>query len=217
MGTNETTASKDLIDIKLPAVQVLIFQGFDELDAVGPYEVLSGAGFDVRFLGWDAQDGKIHGAHGIVVHIDQACDAVPGLFIVPGGGWLVGRGLQGLVTDSSLTTKLARLHEGGTVMASVCTGAMLLASAGLLKGRPAVTNRSAFDDLRAAGADVQEAARVVDDGDVVTAAGPTAGIDLAIRLVERYLGEEAGDHAAARVDYVRPERALVTSNPWAVP
>jgi putative intracellular protease/amidase len=91
MATNDTNAGEVLIDIKLPVVQVLIFQGFDELDAIGPYEVLSGAGFAVGFLGWDAQDGKIEGAHGIGVHVGQQFDPDPGVFIVPGGGWLMGQ------------------------------------------------------------------------------------------------------------------------------
>jgi transcriptional regulator GlxA family with amidase domain len=78
---------------------------------------------------------------------------------------------------------------------------MLLARAGLLQGRPAVTNRMALDDLAAAGADVRRDARVVDDGSVVTAGGPAAGIDLGVRLVARFAGEQAGQDAAARLEH----------------
>jgi len=78
---------------------------------------------------------------------------------------------------------------------------MLLARAGVLAGRPAVTNRNAFDDLAAAGAQVRGDARVVDDGSVVTGGGPAAGLDVAIRLVARFAGEEAGRQAAARLEH----------------
>ena len=105
--------------------------------------------------------------------------------------------------ELALPTLIGRLHGSGTVMASVCTGAMLLAAAGILKGRPAVTNHLALDDLRAAGARVQAGARVVDDGDVVTSGGPSAELDLAIHLVERYRGTDVADLAASRLEYER--------------
>ena len=95
-------------------------------------------------------------------------------------------------------------------MASVCTGAMLLARAGLLSGRPAVTNRNALDDLAAAGADVRREARVVDDGSVVTGGGPAAGLDVAIRLVARFAGEDAGREAAARLEHEPVGQVLVS-------
>lgn len=93
------------------------------------------------------------------------------LVVVPGGGWNAGAatGVRAQV-DSSLPEALARLHGRGVTVASVCTGAMLLAAAGLTGGRPAVTHHDATGDLRASGAEVVEA-RVVDTGDILTAAG----------------------------------------------
>jgi transcriptional regulator GlxA family with amidase domain len=93
------------------------------------------------------------------------------------------------------------MHSHGTVLASICTGAMLLATAGLFNGRRKVTNRIALDDLAAAGARVHPEARVADDGDVLTCGGPAAGLDLAGHLVSRYLGPAAGSAAADRVDH----------------
>jgi transcriptional regulator GlxA family with amidase domain len=78
---------------------------------------------------------------------------------------------------------------------------MLLASAGLLTGRPAITHRSALDDLRAAGADVREGERFVDDGDILTAAGVTAGIDLALYLVAQARGAAAAEAAAREMEW----------------
>jgi transcriptional regulator GlxA family with amidase domain len=78
---------------------------------------------------------------------------------------------------------------------------MLLAAAGLLSGRPATTHHSALDDLRAAGADVREDERVVDDGDIVTAAGVTSGIDLALHLVREARGETVARAAAREIEW----------------
>ncbi len=200
-----------------PTVEILVFEGADELDVVGPFEVLAAAGFPVRTVVLPV-DGAASAPHPATVRCanglrlgvdgtlgvpDGTFGARPGLLVVPGGGWFDGTpGVRGLTEDPAVAPRLAALHADGTVLASVCTGAMLLAGAGVLRGRPATTNRLALDDLRATGADVRDA-RVVDDGDVVTAGGPIAGIDLAIRLVERYLGAEAAAAATARVEHDR--------------
>jgi transcriptional regulator GlxA family with amidase domain len=78
---------------------------------------------------------------------------------------------------------------------------MLLAAAGLLSGRPAVTHHTALDDLRAAGADVRDGERVVDDGDIVTAAGVTSGIDLALHLVRQARGDAVARAAAREIEW----------------
>ena len=89
-------------------------------------------------------------------------------------------------------------------MASVCTGALLLARSGILDGRRATTNPGALDDLRAHGTiDVIEA-RVVDDGDILTAGAPVCGIDLALQLLERYGGPELAEAGARELGYERP-------------
>ena len=87
-------------------------------------------------------------------------------------------------------------------MATVCTGAMLATAAGLTQGRPAVTHRSAIEDLRASGAQVVEA-RVVDDGDLVTSGEVTSGIDMALWLVERHVGAAAAEAVAAEIEHPR--------------
>jgi transcriptional regulator GlxA family with amidase domain len=201
-----------------PTVEVLVFEGADELDVVGPFEVLAAAGFPIRTVtlpaaapGAAATPATVRGANGLRLGVDGtlgvadgAFGAPPGLLVVPGGGWLDGTpGVRALTDDADVVARLAAMHAEGTVLVSVCTGAMLLAATGVLRGRPAVTNRLALNDLRATGADVRDDARVVDDGDVVTAGGPLAGIDLAIRLVERYLGAEAAVAATERVEHER--------------
>ena len=71
----------------------------------------------------------------------------------------------------------------------------------MLEGRPAITHHSAIEDLRGFGADVREGARVVDDGDIITAAGVTSGLDLALHLVARELGSEAAAAQAAEIEH----------------
>ncbi|MFL5860695.1 MAG: DJ-1/PfpI family protein [Solirubrobacteraceae bacterium] len=193
----------------LPLTQIVVFDGFDDLDAVAPLEVLSSAGFPARLVRPVLHSSRIHSAHGLVLEVTETLGEAPGLVVVPGGGWIDGRPGVRDQCDGPLPRTLAALHDAGTVVASVCTGAMLLARAGLLAGRPAVTNRLALDDLAAAGADVRPEARVVDDGSVVTAGGPAAGIDMAIRLVARFAGEEAAHAAAARLEHEPVGPALV--------
>jgi transcriptional regulator GlxA family with amidase domain len=185
----------------LPVTEVLVFDGFDDLDAIAPLEILTAAGFPTRVVRPAGHATAVHSAHGLLMHVDAELGSATGLVLVPGGGWLdAGAGVRDQC-EGALPAALVTLHDAGTVMASVCTGAMLLARAGLLTGRPAVTNRNALDDLAAAGADVRRDARVVDDGSVVTGGGPAAGIDVAIRLVARFAGEDAARDAAARLEH----------------
>jgi transcriptional regulator GlxA family with amidase domain len=176
--------------------QIVLFDGFDELDAIGPYEVLrtaavAGADLTVELATLHPTE-EILAGHGLRVR-PQARLAEGGLdlLIVPGGGWIdrTPKGLRAEVGRGELPAAVARLHRGGATAASVCTGAMLLAAAGLTAGRPAITHHAAVEDLRASGAVITEA-RVVDDGDLITAGGVTSGLDLALWVVERWFGAE---------------------------
>jgi transcriptional regulator GlxA family with amidase domain len=194
-------------------VAVLVYEGFDELDAIGPFEVLSnaareGADLSVRLVAQDP--GTVTANHGLRVDVDGPlpdADAAPSVLVVPGGGWSdpEGPGARAEADRGALPAAIADLAAAGTTVATVCTGGMLAARAGLTDGRPAVTHRGALDDLRAAGADVVEA-RVVDDGDLVTAGGVTAGLDLAFHLVEREFGVDMADRVAAEMEYERGGR-----------
>lgn len=179
-------------------IEIIVFDGFDELDAIAPFEVLrhaadAGAPFLVDLVGADGP-GEIRAANGLTVRVEAGI-GLPDAVIVPGGGWLDGSrtGARAQADKGVLPSTLAQLAPSLRWTASVCTGAMLLAEAGLLRGRTATTNRGAHEQLRAAGTEVVDE-RVVDDGDIVTAGGPSCGIDLALWLTER----EAGPQVAAR-------------------
>ncbi len=189
-------------------VAVLIFDGFDELDAIGPYEVLAnaaqlGADLRVQLLTLRPAD-EVTGSHGLRVRPDGLLDGQIDLVIVPGGGWndRAERGAWGEARQGELPKAVARLYDAGATIASVCTGAMLLSAAGLTRDRPATTHHGALDELREQGADVIEA-RVVDDGDLLTAGGVTSGIDLALWLVEREWGAELAKKVEVEMEYER--------------
>jgi transcriptional regulator GlxA family with amidase domain len=183
--------------------EILIFDGFDDLDAFGPFEVLSGAGFDTRFVTIEPAD-VVTSAHGARV-IPDGVLGDPDLVIVPGGGWndRDGKGAWYEARRGAITDALKKRHQRGGRIASVCTGAMLLAEAGILDGRPAITHHSAIEDLRRAGARVVDGARFVDDGDIITAAGVTSGIDMALHIVGQVKGDEAAEAQADEIEWTR--------------
>jgi transcriptional regulator GlxA family with amidase domain len=190
--------------------QILIFDGFDELDAIAPYEVLRNAvkaraGDSVELVTIDAAE-EINCDHGLQIRASGQLDLKhkPDVLIVPGGGWIdhSPRGARAEAERGTIPKAIKSLHESGTICAAVCTGAMLLAAAGILKGRPAITNHGAIKDLEDSGAEVIQA-RVVDDGDVVTAGGVTSGLDLALWLIERFYGPQAAQKIEMQMEYER--------------
>lgn len=185
-------------------VEVLLFEGFDEMDAVGPYEVLDngarrGADLSVRTVTHGPAE-TVTAGHGTTLVPDGSLGD-PDLLVVPGGGWTTEGGVRAVVEDGAIPDLVAEHHAAGGAVASVCTGAMVLAEAGILDGRPATTHHVAHDDLAAVADRVD--ARVVDDGDVVTAGGVTSGIDMALYLLEREFGEEAAAGVAREMEYER--------------
>jgi transcriptional regulator GlxA family with amidase domain len=191
-------------------IDVLLYDGFDELDAVGPFEAFGmaadeGAALDTSLVTLSSQD-RVIAAHGLRIEPDGtlSVDDPPDLVVVPGGGWNDRRpeGAWAEAQRGELPDALARLHDAGTTLAAVCTGGMLLSRAGLLDGRPAVTHVGALDDLRATDAEVVDA-RVVDDGDVLTAGGITSGLDLALHLIERLVDAGTAEAVATGLEYER--------------
>jgi transcriptional regulator GlxA family with amidase domain len=190
-------------------VQIVPFNGFDELDAIAPHEIWQMArelkpDLNVQLVTLDgAKD--ITASNGLRVQAQGQLGAIkPDLVVVPGGGWITRSpvGAWAEAQRGALPDRLAQLNHDGVIMASVCTGAMLLAAAGLLKNRPATTNHGALDELAATGAHVVRA-RVVDDGEVITAGGITCGLDLTLWLVERFISSESAHTLEGRLEYER--------------
>ncbi|HTS11933.1 MAG TPA: DJ-1/PfpI family protein [Candidatus Limnocylindrales bacterium] len=191
-------------------IDILVFPGVDELDALAPLEVFRdakslGADFETRLVSLD-DTSELIGAHGLRFYTDGILGSPSraDLLVVPGGGW-IRRSPQGAWAEVQRRTApqaIAGAHEGGAILASVCTGAMLIAATGLLRGRRAITHKAAIDELREYGAEIVSA-RVVDDEDIVTSGGVTAGVDLALHLVERFTGARLSDEVARDLEYER--------------
>jgi transcriptional regulator GlxA family with amidase domain len=200
-------------------IEIAVFDGLDELDALGPFEVLrqgwrAGAAVDCALVTLDGQR-EVVGANGLRFAAEGALGE-PDWLVVPGGGWMdrAERGAWGEVERGTLPRAISAAHARGASVASVCTGAMIVAAAGLLRGRPATTHHSAHGELAATGAEVVTA-RVVDDGDIVTAGGVTSGLDLGLRLLERVAGAEAAAAVARELEIVPGVVRCTRSNPRA--
>ncbi|RSD11846.1 DJ-1/PfpI family protein [Amycolatopsis eburnea] len=187
-------------------VQILLFDGVEEQDVIGPLAVLGHAGHQngqahVTLVKRGAP-GEVTGTFGtrFAVATTWSPDAAVDVLIVPGGGYAMkdGPGVHALIKDTAFLRDLGRARHA--VVAGVCTGVLVLAAAGLTKGRPCTTHHLAKADLAAQQARVIDA-RVVDDGDLVTAGGVTSGLDLALWLVTRELGAETAVGVESVLEY----------------
>ncbi|MBB6565161.1 DJ-1/PfpI family protein [Kribbella sandramycini] len=194
-------------------IEIVVFDGVDEMDVMGPFEVWSHAAkrtdLELALVGADGPQ-DVTGMNGLQFRAPGGLGTPDALF-VPGGGWMnrAEHGSWAEARSGRLAERIAEVAPGLRWIGSVCTGSMLLAEAGLLKGRPATTNRSAWDELATHGVDVKQN-RVVDDGDVLTSGGITAGIDLALYVVERQYGVQTADGIAATMEYTRDRDVLIT-------
>lgn len=190
-------------------IGVLLFEDVEELDMVGPWEVLGFwaahiASSPAQVLAVGSEVGVVRGSKGLGLVADHAVADAPPLDVLVHPG---GNGTRALANDTAHLEWLRHLHEQGTVLASVCTGSLVLAAAGLLAGRPATTHRDYLDKLAKIdpSVDVRTPDRYVDDGDIVTSAGVSAGIDMALRLVTRFGGSEVSELTRAGIQYEAPE------------
>ncbi|MFJ3514007.1 DJ-1/PfpI family protein [Streptomyces sp. NPDC090131] len=189
-------------------VQVVMYDGVEELDFAAPYEVFCAARFftgreiDVRYV-TAGRPGVVRAAYGTRVGVEYAwAPREADVLLVPGGGYARrdSPGVWAEIRSGVLPRKLAAAVRPGLTVSAVCTGTMLLAAAGLTANRPCTTHHKARPDLEKQGALVKSA-RVVDDGDLVTAGGITSGLDLALWLVRRELGADAATGVEAMLEY----------------
>jgi len=184
-------------------IAIGIWEGVEELDFVGPYEVLtawasSANGQDVRVRTVAEEAELVRCAHGLRVLPDATWTDVGEIDVIllPGGH------TRPQAADDRVLDRLRKLADNGTLMTSVCTGALVLAAAGLLEGRQATTHWGSLDSLRAYdGVEVLPDARFVDTGPVITAAGVSAGIDMALHLVARLDSVERAREVRRYIQY----------------
>jgi putative intracellular protease/amidase len=178
-------------------IAFLIFDGLTALDAIGPYEVLSRLpGAEVSFVAKQAGPKRTDtGALGLSADLGLAELADPEIVLVPGG-----EGNRSLLADDEVLEWLRGADRASTWTTSVCTGSLLLGAAGLLEGRRATCHWVYRDSLAEYGAE-PVAARVVEDGKLITAAGVSAGIDMALTLAGRVAGDEVAKAIQLGIEY----------------
>jgi putative intracellular protease/amidase len=178
-------------------IAIPVFDRFTALDAVGPYQVLSGLpGAEVRFLGPEAGPVKTDDRMLTIVAEGRWEDlSEPDVLVVPGGV-----GTRALLEDQRLLAYVRHVHEHSRYTTSVCTGALVLAAAGVLDGLEATTHWLERDLLGALGA-CPTPRRVVEQGKVITAAGVSAGIDMALRLAELLSSVEVAQAIQLGIEY----------------
>jgi transcriptional regulator GlxA family with amidase domain len=191
---------------------ILIFDGLTALDAIGPYEVLrSVPGWEVRFVG--PAKGMVRtdsGALGLSADYELEEVTAPDIVLVPGG-----KGNRPLMSDERVLGWLRAVDAGTKWTTSVCTGSLVLAAAGLLGGRRATSHWLYRDQLSELGADLV-GGRFVQDGKLVTAAGVSAGIDMALHLVGQEAGPEVAQAIQLGIEY-DPQPPFDTGSPSKAP
>jgi transcriptional regulator GlxA family with amidase domain len=187
------------------AIAIALFEGAEELDWAGPWEVLAAwsqgwpdDGVEVFTLAQSSE--PVTCAKGLRVLPDRTWETAPqfDVLVYPGG-----RGTRRELKDDAVLDWLRGARERGALMTSVCTGALVYAAAGLLRDRPATTYWSQLDYLGELDStiDVRRDDRFVDSGEVVTAAGVSAGIDMALHLVERLHSTERAREVRRYIQY----------------
>jgi len=186
-------------------IGISLFEGAEELDWAGPWEVLaawaqSHPTDDIEVFTVAQHEGVITCAKGLKVLPDHTWDSAPPIdvLVYPGG-----RGTRPQIGDETIAVWLRKTAESAQLMTSVCTGSLVFADAGILDGRPATTHWGSLDRLGALGQGIQVRPddRFVDDGDVITAAGVSAGIDMALHLIVRLVSAERAREVRHYIQY----------------
>ena len=188
-------------------IAIPLFDRFTALDAVGPYEVLSRLpGADVVFVA--AEPGVYRtDTRMLAVEVDKAfADVDPDILVVPGGA-----GTRTVMHDEATLDWVRAVHAKSDYTTSVCTGALILHAAGVLDGLEATTHWLYTDYL-----DKPVERRVVEQGKVITAAGVSAGIDMALRLADRIAGPEIAQAIQLGIEY-DPEPPFDSGSPRKAP
>lgn len=177
-------------------IAILLYDKMTALDAIGPYEVLARMpGATMRFVAREPGLCRADAGLPLVAEYGFADLPHPDILLVPGSS-----DPRDAIGDPATLAYLAAAHATATWTASVCSGSLLLAAAGVLRGRRATTHWMAFDDLAALGA-IPVRERVVVDGSIITSAGVTAGIELAIRLAAILHGDDVARALQLAVEY----------------
>ena len=196
--------------VQVQTVAHVVFDGFTTLDMYGPVQAFASCRFPDGDGGWQRYfkqftvgetSAAVKSGEGPSTMADYRFENVPDfdILLIPGGF-----GTRAAVSNDSLLAKIAAMSAKATVTATVCTGSAVLARTGLLDNRPATSNKMAWDWVLEQGPKViwKRQARWVDDGDIVTSSGVSAGIDMALDLIARLRGEEIAVDSSRYMEYI---------------
>jgi transcriptional regulator GlxA family with amidase domain len=186
-------------------IGILLFDGVEELDAVGPWEVLAAwakyfpdDGYEVSCL--SRTGGGVAAAKGLLIGVHHSFASAPpyDVLLHPGG-----QGTRALMRDEAHLDWVRKQRDAVPLMTSVCTGALVYAAAGLLRNRPATTHWGSLTLLAETDPTIEVRAddRYVDDGDIITSAGVSAGIDMALHLVRRLVNADRSRDVRRIIQY----------------
>lgn len=192
-------------------IALLLFDKLTALDAVGPYEVLSRLpGVRIRYVAGEPGLKKTDAGLSLLADTSLEDISHPEIILVPGG-----IGSRTLVKDEKILNWIREAHKSSQWTTSVCTGSLVLGAAGILKGLKATTHWNQLERLREFGAEpVQE--RVIFQGKIVTAAGVSAGIDMALCLAQKIAGDEVAQGIQLALEY-DPNPPFDTGSPTKAP
>ncbi|PCJ58738.1 MAG: dimethyladenosine transferase [Candidatus Hydrogenedentota bacterium] len=184
------------------ALGILLFPGFELLDVFGPAEMFGNLPDQLSMHTVAAKAGPVASFQKTEVVAEFGIDSCPHLdwLLIP-GGW----GTREAIADDTLMNWLRIRGQKADLVMTVCTGTALAAKAGLLEGRRATSNKKSFQWVTEQGPNTKwiKEARWVDDGDRVTSSGVSAGIDMALAVIEREFGAETANKLAAYTEYNR--------------
>jgi cyclohexyl-isocyanide hydratase len=183
-------------------IGILVFEEIEELDFVGPFEVLSFVNkiktdsINLWLIGSDEK--IIRGFNGLRFFADYIIDSCPHLdvLVVPGG-----QGRKIAMKNIKILNFIMNRYIELKYLASVCTGSLIIASTGLLKNKHATTYHTAFDELSEMGV-IVEKSKVVQDGKIITGAGVSSGIDVGLYLIIKLFDEETAQQVADKIEYI---------------
>lgn len=183
-------------------IGILVFEDVEELDFIGPFEVLSyvnkikNDSVNVWLIGTDEK--TIRGYNGLRFFVDYTIDNCPHLdvLVVPGG-----QGRKIAMNNVKILNFIKSRYPKLKYLSSVCTGSLIIASTGLLEHKHATTYHTAFDELSEMGV-IVEKSKVVQDNNIITGAGVSSGIDVGLYLLSKLFDEATAQHTADKIEYV---------------
>lgn len=180
-------------------IAIMLYPGMTALDAIGPYEILHNLpGAEVRFV-WKEVGPIVADSGVLALGVTHAFDETPrpDLVLVPGSS----KTTASTMADPAVLAWLQAVHPHTRLTTSVCSGALILAAAGLLEGRAATSHWAAMPLLGRFGAEARPESRIVRDGKVWTAAGVSAGIDLALHIAAELVDDESAKVLQLMIEY----------------